>query len=68
MFPGDPIMFHSQFIVMCRDREEEIPVHELIAQSRVGCHVRKTQVYATLSEDGQEVKYQSFQWAEARIL
>ncbi|XP_015524814.2 tRNA-splicing endonuclease subunit Sen34 isoform X1 [Neodiprion lecontei] len=67
-YPGDPIMFHSQMVITCRDRTEEIPISELIAHSRVGCHVRKTQVFATLSENGDSVKYQSFQWSESCIL
>lgn len=61
-------MFHSQFVVICKDREEGITIPELVAQSRIACHVRKTQVFATLSKDGQDVKYQSFQWAESRVL
>ncbi|XP_060820529.1 tRNA-splicing endonuclease subunit Sen34 [Bombus pascuorum] len=63
-YPGDPIMFHSQFIILCKDKKEEIPITELSAQCRIACHVRKTQVYAFFSEN-QIIKYQSFQWAES---
>ncbi|KAL2714349.1 centromere-associated protein E-like isoform X6 [Vespula squamosa] len=64
VYPGDPIMFHSQFIIQCKNRNEEIPITELIGQCRIASHVRKTQILATFSEDGKSVKYQSFQWAE----
>ncbi|XP_012262301.2 tRNA-splicing endonuclease subunit Sen34 [Athalia rosae] len=68
VYPGDPMMYHSQFIVSCIDRQEMIPTLELIAHSRVGCNVRKTQVYATLAEKSQDVKYQSFQWTDSYAL
>ena len=64
VYPGDPIMFHSQFIILCKDKSDEIPITELSAQCRTACHVRKTQVYAYFSEDQNNVRYQSFQWAE----
>ncbi|XP_017891706.1 tRNA-splicing endonuclease subunit Sen34 [Ceratina calcarata] len=63
-YPGDPIMFHSQFIVTCKDKNEEIAPTELTAQCRIACHVRKTQLYTFFLEDRDTVKYQSFQWAE----
>ncbi|XP_076766290.1 tRNA splicing endonuclease subunit 34 [Xylocopa sonorina] len=64
-YPGDPIMFHSQFIILCKDKNEEIPITTLSAQCRIACHVRKTQLYAFLSkEHDNNIKYQSFQWAE----
>ncbi|XP_015180915.1 PREDICTED: tRNA-splicing endonuclease subunit Sen34 [Polistes dominula] len=64
LYPGDPIMFHSQFIIQCKNRSEEIPITELVGQCRTASHVRKVQVFATFSEDGKSVKYQSFKWAE----
>ncbi|KZC09901.1 PREDICTED: tRNA-splicing endonuclease subunit Sen34 [Dufourea novaeangliae] len=68
VYPGDPVMFHSQFIVQCKDRDEEIPITELSAQCRIACHVRKTRVYAFFSKDKNNVVYQSFQWAESSVL
>ncbi|XP_076302820.1 tRNA splicing endonuclease subunit 34 [Lasioglossum baleicum] len=64
-YPGDPIMFHSQFIILCKDKNEEIPITDLSAQCRIACHVRKTQVYAFVSTDQDVIRYQSFQWAES---
>ncbi|EFN82687.1 tRNA-splicing endonuclease subunit Sen34, partial [Harpegnathos saltator] len=62
VYPGDPIMFHSQFIVQCQCEKEEISVIELIAKCRISCHVRKTLVFAMYCKEKDKVKYQSLQW------
>lgn len=67
-YPGDPIMFHSQYIIRCKSRKEGLSITELIGCCRIGSHVRKTLVFATLSEDNENVKYHSFQWAESNML
>ena len=68
IYPGDPIMFHAQFIVHCQDRSEELSVNDLISVCRVGSNVRKTQVFASFSTEGETINYQSFQWAESNAL
>lgn len=60
-------MFHSQFIIQCRCKDEEMSITELVGQCRISCHVRKTLVFATYYEEEDRVKYQSFQWAENNI-
>ncbi|XP_012276363.1 tRNA-splicing endonuclease subunit Sen34 [Orussus abietinus] len=65
VYSGDPIMFHSQFIIQCRDRDDEIAVSELIGECRIGCHVRKTEVYASFASDKETIMYQSIQWSES---
>ncbi|XP_043272962.1 tRNA-splicing endonuclease subunit Sen34 [Venturia canescens] len=67
-YPGDPIMFHSLFIIECKDKDKDITIMELAGQCRVACHVRKTQVFATFDDEDQtKIKYQSFQWAESNM-
>ncbi|CAD6231764.1 GSCOCG00001574001-RA-CDS [Cotesia congregata] len=66
-YPGDPVMFHSQFIVSCMDIDEEIPILNLTGQCRVACHVRKTQVYAYFSDDN-KIAYQSFQYDNSNMV
>ncbi|EGI65192.1 tRNA-splicing endonuclease subunit Sen34 [Acromyrmex echinatior] len=68
VYPGDPIMFHSQYIIQCKRADEEIPIMDVIAQCRLSCHVRKTLVFATYHEEEDIVKYQSFQWTECNAL
>ncbi|XP_020295203.1 tRNA-splicing endonuclease subunit Sen34 [Pseudomyrmex gracilis] len=67
-YMGDPLMFHSQFIIQCRSKDEEISVVELMNQCRISCQVRKTFVFAIYCEKEDKVYYQSFQWAESKAL
>ncbi|KAL6252169.1 hypothetical protein P5V15_004446 [Pogonomyrmex californicus] len=64
VYPGDPMMFHSQFMIQCVCRDEEIPILDIVTKCRLSCHVRKTLVFATYHEEDDTVKYQSFQWAD----
>ncbi|XP_014219165.1 tRNA-splicing endonuclease subunit Sen34 [Copidosoma floridanum] len=66
-YPGDPIMFHSQLLIYCKNRNDEISIPELIAESRIGSHVRKTLVFATLSNDGGSIEYFSSRWADSSM-
>lgn len=62
VYPGDPIKFHSQYLVICLDRDEALATTELVSLGRLGTSVRKTVVLASLSADGTSVLYQSLQW------
>jgi tRNA splicing endonuclease len=60
-------MFHSQLLIHCKNRNEEMSVTELVAGSRIGSHVRKTLVFATLSKDGESIEYFSSRWADSSM-
>jgi tRNA-splicing endonuclease subunit Sen34 len=62
LFPGDPIKFHAQFLVICTDKNEALSATDLVALGRLGTSVRKTVVLSSLSDDGNSVMYQSLQW------
>ncbi|XP_011310052.1 tRNA-splicing endonuclease subunit Sen34 [Fopius arisanus] len=64
-YPGDPIIFHSQFVVYCKKRDEEMSILDLVGQCRLSTTVRKTAVFACLSEDEEKINYQSFFWANS---
>ncbi|XP_015117665.1 tRNA-splicing endonuclease subunit Sen34 [Diachasma alloeum] len=64
-YAGDPIMFHSQFVVYCRRRDEEMTIADLTGHCRLSTTVRKTCVFAYLSEDERKIRYQSFFWENA---
>lgn len=65
-YPGDPIMFHSQFIIHCKEKTDVFSVNEFVSVCRIGSSVRKTQVFASFSQDGSEkIQYQSLQWADS---
>lgn len=60
-------MFHSQLLIHCRNRNEEMSVTELVTETRIGTHVRKTTVYATLSKDSENIEYFSSRWADSSM-
>ncbi|KAL0275373.1 UNVERIFIED_CONTAM: hypothetical protein PYX00_003233 [Menopon gallinae] len=61
VYPGDPVKFHSFFIVVCVDKKRQFTPAEIIMRGRLGQSVRKTFVLAYLSDDD-KVNYQSVQW------
>ncbi|XP_052122093.1 tRNA-splicing endonuclease subunit Sen34 isoform X2 [Frankliniella occidentalis] len=63
VYPGDPVKFHSHFIVVCVSYTNSMSVHQLISYGRLGSSVRKTVVLASLPQDSSEVKFQSIKWA-----
>ncbi|XP_063978504.1 tRNA-splicing endonuclease subunit Sen34 [Diachasmimorpha longicaudata] len=65
VYAGDPLLFHSQFVVHCRKRDEEIAILDLTGHCRLSTTVRKTCVLAYLSEDEENIEYQSFFWENA---
>jgi tRNA-splicing endonuclease subunit Sen34 len=62
LFPGDPIKFHAQFLVVCIESNETLPATDLVALGRLGTSVRKTVILSSLSDDGNSIMYQSLQW------
>ncbi|XP_022203228.1 tRNA-splicing endonuclease subunit Sen34 [Nilaparvata lugens] len=65
VYPGDPVKFHSQFIVVCRGMKSGIAALDLIALGRLGNTTRKTSVIATVDQNS-TVIYNSISWSETR--
>jgi len=61
-FKGDPSRFHSFFVVVCRPRNEPIPMTEIVALGRLGTNVKKTLVIASEDNNGC-LLYTSLQWS-----
>ena len=61
-------MYHAQFVVHCRNKNDELSVTDFIAICRIGSNVRKTQVFASFSNENESISYQSLQWAESSAL
>ena len=63
-YPGDPIMFHAKYIVICSDETEieGISETELVAKSRLATSVKKTVLLAFMKAD--KIKYKSVKWTE----
>lgn len=64
VYPGDPVKFHAQFIVVCMEEEAELTTSDLVTYGRLGSSTRKTFVIATISETSC-VTYQSLTWADS---
>ncbi|XP_046673420.1 tRNA-splicing endonuclease subunit Sen34 [Homalodisca vitripennis] len=64
VYPGDPVKFHAQFLVVCKDYNETFSTVDFISYARLGSISRKTFVIATKPSDSENVVYQSIQWAE----
>lgn len=64
VYPGDPVKFHAQFIVLCRDSASEMFGSDLISCGRMGCSTRKTFIIASKETDKEDdvINYLSFEW------
>ncbi|KAL8558499.1 hypothetical protein ACOMHN_059240 [Nucella lapillus] len=60
-YPGDPSRFHSFYIVVCVERDRQLPALDLIAMGRLGATVRKTVLIASVDSGGC-VQHTSLQW------
>ena len=61
---GDPVKFHAQYIVLCRDSSAQMFGSDLILNGRMGCSTRKTFVIASKDSDKEDdvINYLSFEW------
>nr|CAD7399780.1 unnamed protein product [Timema cristinae] len=62
-YPGDPVKFHAQFLIICVERTSALPMSEIVAFGRLGSSVRKTVVIASSSSDQKSVVFQSINWS-----
>nr|CAD7407451.1 unnamed protein product [Timema poppensis] len=63
VYPGDPVKFHAQFLIICVERTSALPMSEIVAFGRLGSSVRKTVVIASPSSDQKSVVFQSINWS-----
>lgn len=61
-YPGDPIKFHSFYVVLVVPRTKKIGMLELISIGRLAATVKKTAVLGTVSDEG-KVVYSSIKWS-----
>ena len=62
VYPGDPLRFHSHFIVKVLPWGERFTGLDLVCVGRLGAAVKKTSVLASVDESGYVV-YTSIQWS-----
>ncbi|KAJ2871793.1 tRNA-splicing endonuclease subunit [Coemansia aciculifera] len=64
LYPGEPMRYHSHYIVNLMDHNQKITPRELIALSRLGTSVKKTRILASWDPDAQKFVYVSIDWSE----
>ena len=62
VYPGDPLRFHSHFIVKILPWKEKLTGLDLVSVGRLGSTVKKTSVLASVDLSG-KVIYTSVQWS-----
>ena len=62
VYPGDPLRFHSHFIVKILPRGEKLTGLDLVSVGRLGSTVKKTSVLASVDMSG-KVTCTSVQWS-----
>ncbi|XP_046398984.1 tRNA-splicing endonuclease subunit Sen34 [Ischnura elegans] len=73
VYPGDPFLFHAQYIVRCVKHSEPISATDIVAFGRLSVAVRKKAVLASVKvvedcKDGAaEVSYQSLSWSSKYV-
>ncbi|KAG1131805.1 hypothetical protein G6F37_006361 [Rhizopus arrhizus] len=65
LYPGDPMCFHSQFIVSVKKEKEAILPKEIVLMGRLATNVKKMFLLAGPREDGakNEMMTYSVEWA-----
>ncbi|XP_071496102.1 tRNA-splicing endonuclease subunit Sen34-like [Diadema antillarum] len=61
-YPGDPLLFHSYFIVVCLPHHKKMSPLELISHGRLGTFVKKTVVLCSM-DSAKRVVCTSLQWS-----
>ncbi|XP_072175742.1 uncharacterized protein [Diadema setosum] len=61
-YPGDPLLFHSYFIVVCLPHHKKMSPLELISHGRLGTFVKKTVVLCSV-DSAKRVVCTSLQWS-----
>ena len=61
VYPGDPLRYHSKFIVVVMDTKENMTSQQLMVYGRLGSSVKKTVVLGSVNEKD-DVQYISVSW------
>lgn len=62
-YPGDPMRYHSFYIVIIIPWEKKVTPFEIISAGRLGATVKKTALLCSVSDDTDEVVYTSVKWS-----
>lgn len=62
-YPGDPMRYHSFYIVIIIPWKKKITPFEIISAGRLGATVKKTALLCSVSDNTGEVVYTSVKWS-----
>uniref|UniRef100_A0A8C0H8H3 tRNA-splicing endonuclease subunit Sen34 n=1 Tax=Chelonoidis abingdonii TaxID=106734 RepID=A0A8C0H8H3_CHEAB len=62
VYPGDPLRFHAHYIALCCPPEAPLPLHALVAATRLGTSVKKTLLLCSPGTGG-TLAFTSLQWS-----
>ena len=62
-YPGDPMRYHSFYIVIVVPWGKRITPFEMISAGRLGASVKKTALLCSVNDDTEEVVYTSVKWS-----
>lgn len=63
VYPGDPLRYHSHFIAVGYDWEQDIPIFNIIGGGRLGTAVKKGFLMGGLDPMSSQVRTFSIEWA-----
>ncbi|EDO32072.1 predicted protein, partial [Nematostella vectensis] len=61
-YPGDPVKFHSFYIVVVVPYDKRTGMLDVVSMGRLGATVKKTAVFASMDSGG-NVVYMSVKWS-----
>ena len=61
-YPGDPILFHAKYVIICCDNPNDINEKDLVARSRLGTAVKKIVLLASFQSE--KIVYKAIKWTE----
>ncbi|KAJ2084959.1 tRNA-splicing endonuclease subunit [Coemansia sp. S100] len=64
LYPGEPMRYHSHYIVNLMEHDQKITPRQLIALSRLGTSVKKTRILASWDPQAKKFVYVSIDWSE----
>ncbi|KAJ1649905.1 tRNA-splicing endonuclease subunit [Coemansia sp. RSA 1836] len=64
LYPGEPMRYHSHYVVSLVEHDQAITPRELVALGRLGTSVKKTRFLCSWDASTQKFVYVSLDWSE----
>ncbi|KAJ2741027.1 tRNA-splicing endonuclease subunit [Coemansia sp. BCRC 34301] len=64
LYPGEPMRYHSHYVVSLVEHDQALTPRELVALGRLGTSVKKTRLLCSWVPNAQHFVYVSIDWSE----